>query len=128
MYVQGESLKAHAALHAGLINSPITRGDAMRLLVILAALGLSACATPAPKIYFWHPNATNDELHRDLANCRMRVAMLPSTPAPYADDPNDPGNTGHALANLGAALQDQKNRDAFFQDCMTAKGWQMVSG
>ena len=93
----------------------------------LLILAITGCAQPPAKIYFWHPGATNEELHRDMADCRMRMAMMPVQPEPYRDNPNDPGNAGHAMADLGAALQDREGKNAFFQDCMTSKGWQMVT-
>lgn len=98
----------------------------LRRIGLLFALALSGCASPRT-IYFWHPGATNDELHRDMAGCRVQLASVPAAQAPYPDTYNDPGAVGHSMANAGASLQDKADRNALFQDCMTAKGWQMVT-
>lgn len=94
------------------------------------ALVLSGCArglldrigyhpdTPATPIY-WRAKATNEELQRDLAGCRMQVAMLPTQQAPY----QRPESVGESVSNLGAALNASDNRDQFFSDCMRVKGW-----
>jgi hypothetical protein len=108
-------------------------------VVFAAALSLTACDTirqtqidldraiNPPRPIYWRQNATNDQLQRDLADCRMRMAMLPTAPQPYQYNPNDPGVVGQAGANAAAAMQDAQNHDAFFSDCMTSKGWQRLS-
>lgn len=50
-HVQGESLKARAALHVRLINSPITRAEGiiMRAILIVWAVLLTGCVSPAER-------------------------------------------------------------------------------
>jgi hypothetical protein len=94
----------------------------MRFLILAACLGLCACAgmmPPAP--IYYRQNATNEELQRDLAGCRVQMAMTPQQTVPQTSD--GPDAIGSAVAANGTEMQNSADREYVFANCMRAKGW-----
>jgi len=95
----------------------------MRFLVLTACLGLCACAgmmPPAP--IYYRQNATDEELQRDLAGCRMQMAMVPQQPTDDSDS-TGPDAVFRAAEDAATTQINRLNKEAFFADCMRSKGW-----
>lgn len=102
----------------------------MRLIVALAILSLTACASQADKTAVYRDAKGGRgvaELERDGARCNYEMLQAANarpyapSPAPYMTNPQMAG----AAYNLGIASQggpDLGLRDA----CMAARGWQLM--
>ena len=86
-HVQGESLKAYAALHARLINSPITRSEEQMKIIVLAVISsliaASAFAQGGVVSGFQQGQAQQLELQRlQLCNQALELALKGGPPLP----------------------------------------------
>ena len=82
------------------------------VLMILAVTALGGCVHTV----YYKDGATNAEFQRDMAECRMKAAVLPRT-----DTSNQSG-----MEALGTGLGTLATYEQFMRDCMLTRGYERV--
>lgn len=89
----------------------------MRMITVAMCVVLAGCAPQR-----WNkPGGTDQEFQRDMASCRMQVAMVPQRQAPYGS------GAGAGMVSAGVSLENAAIQMQFMDDCLTSRGWYRAS-